>query len=125
MTTKHVPKNSPSFIRTLVDALLTKRSIVRDAFWKSSNPKMLVGRSPKYAGWHSTVTRLSPHKIKMCKNSQYEVKYLDGGLFTERWIFSDKFNIFLSLFIRRSAIFKKGSWKRVPNSNQIVFMYYI
>ena len=27
--------------------------------------------------------------------------------------------------IRRSAIFKKGSWKRVPNNNQIVFMYYI
>ena len=26
---------------------------------------------------------------------------------------------------RRSAIFKKGPWKRVPNNNQIVFMYYI
>ena len=80
MTTKHVPKNSPSFIRTLVDEHFTKRSIVRDAFWKSSNPKMLVGRSPKYAGWHSTVTRLPPHKIEMCRNSQYAVKYLDGGL---------------------------------------------
>ena len=27
--------------------------------------------------------------------------------------------------IRRSTIFKKGSWKRVPNNNQIVFMHYI
>ena len=30
-----------------------------------------------------------------------------------------------ALYVRRSAIFKKGSWKRVPNNNQIVFMYYI
>ena len=29
------------------------------------------------------------------------------------------------IYSRRSAIFKKGSWKRVPNNNQIVFMYYI
>ena len=29
------------------------------------------------------------------------------------------------LHSRRSAIFKNGSWKRVPNKNHIVFMYHI
>ena len=38
-------------------------------------------------------------------------------------IISELFKIYT--YSRRSAIFKKGSWKRVPNNNQIVFMYYI
>ena len=32
---------------------------------------------------------------------------------------------YIAMYIRRAAIFKKGSWKRVPNNNQIVFKYYI
>ena len=39
-------------------------------------------------------------------------------------IWSDENEKLVGKFLRAS-VFKKGSWKRVPNNNQIVLMYYI
>ena len=65
-------------------------------------------------------------KRKNSPNQHILTKYVLLLRRSEQIKFDPKTNVcIIFMYSRRSAIFKKGSWKRVPNNNQIVFMYHI